>query len=286
MSTTSGRGTWRLIGVGVVTGGLVAIALSASGSNSAPPSPPFPASGDPMNYGGTVDVRGEGLSPNEAISSVLAAKGMEAVTDAEVVPAPADAKTNVPWLNVGVNTESLEGPNTVKTTWLAEIAQGAIAELMHTDEVSTNEVIGGSTIQAATARGEVPLDGGTGYVATGETFSSTDSDSDIIQNVTKVLQDFQLQPMDVEVLHPLGVAISVRARIGDKTDPKWTIDELRDALTDTPRAYEGIYLEVDSADGDPLLASGVPYRTGVGGLWFAPGQDERFGAVYAHAPMP
>jgi hypothetical protein len=47
---------------------------------------------------------------------------------------------------------------------------------------------------------------------------------------------------------------------------------------------EGILIELYDPDGQPLLQSGVAYRTGSGGLWFAPGQDERFGAI--HGGMP
>ena len=39
-------------------------------------------------------------------------------------------------------------------------------------------------------------------------------------------------------------------------------DESRDALARTPVAYEGIYIEIHSADGDPFLAVGAAYRRG------------------------
>jgi len=47
---------------------------------------------------------------------------------------------------------------------------------------------------------------------------------------------------------------------------------------------EGLLIELDDSHGQPLLQSGVAYRTGEGGLWFAPGQDARFGAVHGGTP--
>ena len=60
----------------------------------------------------------------------------------------------------------------------------------------------------------------------------------------------------------------------------WTIDDLRTAITGTPFAYEGVMITILDVTGRPLLVSGVAYRTGLGGLWFAEGQDSRFGALH------
>jgi hypothetical protein len=64
----------------------------------------------------------------------------------------------------------------------------------------------------------------------------------------------------------------------------WTIDELRTDLVGESPDVEGVFIELGDSHGQPLLQSGVAYRTGEGGLWFAPGQDARFGAVHGGTP--
>src|SRR6266568_3577748 len=59
-----------------------------------------------------------------------------------------------------------------------------------------------------------------------------------------------------------------------------SLDQLRTALVGASPDVEGVLIELDNSAGQPLLLAGVAYRTGEGGLWFAPGQDVRFGAVH------
>lgn len=56
------------------------------------------------------------------------------------------------------------------------------------------------------------------------------------------------------------------------------------ALVGATPDVEGVLIQLDNPAGKPLLISGVAYRTGEGGLWFAPGQDERFGALHGGTP--
>jgi hypothetical protein len=74
--------------------------------------------------------------------------------------------------------------------------------------------------------------------------------------------------------------VSVTFVVPDGATIDWTIDELRDAVAGRPTEVEGVLIELDDPGGQPLLQSGASYRDGLGGLWFAPGQDDRFGAQH------
>lgn len=72
--------------------------------------------------------------------------------------------------------------------------------------------------------------------------------------------------------------------VPDGAGTDWTIDRLQTELVGESPDVEGVFLELDDSQGQPLLQSGVAYRTGEGGLWFGPGQDARFGAVHGGTP--
>jgi hypothetical protein len=265
---------------------LAGLAVAGSHDSHRPADPPSPleATGKPMNVGGPIVQPGVGLPLDEAIGQVLARPGMAPMTKISVVHAPVSgADANLPWLTIDVTTDSPSKSGQLETTWLAALAEGAIAELHHTDETATNQVIGGDTINAVLPNTTVArLDGGEGYVATGQTFSASDlTDDQIIRSASATLQQFHLKPVDIHVLRPLAPALYVVVQLPNATgDPGWTLDELRHALTGTPVAYEGTYIEIQSPNGDPLIAGGTAYRAGLGGLWFAHGQDDRFGASH------
>lgn len=284
ISKRAQTGIW--IGVGFLTALLVSAGIAAAASHDGgPPSRPIPAVGPPVNYGGELSKQGEGLPWTEAISQVLSQPGMDSVKVVQVVPAPNWTNTDTPWLVLDESGQSVSGADEIRLTWLGALAQGAIAELHHTTEVSTNEVVGGATINVNLPDRTVPLDGGRGYVSTGQTFAAQGlSDDEIVRSVQQVLESYGLKALDIKVLHPLAPAILVRASIDDTVEPKWTVDELRDAIAGTPKTFEGVYLEIDDPKGNPLLASGTSYRTGLGGYWFSPGQDQRFGALHGGVP--
>ena len=88
----------------------------------------------------------------------------------------------------------------------------------------------------------------------------------------------------MQILHPLESALSVSLTVRDDAKPGWTIAELSSALLGSVPDVEGCYIEIESSGGKPLLQTTAAYRVGTGDLWFAPGQDERFGAVHGSAP--
>jgi hypothetical protein len=206
---------------------------------------------------------------------------MEAVRRVEEISLGSGPEEGLPRLRLTIAEDSLEGPGRVQATWLGSISQGAIGELIRTDQVAINQVLGHSEIYVVSPSGSRTLYGNLGFVATGQEFSDANlSDADLISRTKATLASFGLSALDVQILRPLGAAMFIRVSRPDSEDPQWTIDELLDAIGGTPRTLEGLCLEIDSTSGKPLLAGAAAYRTGLGSLWFTDGQDERFNALH------
>lgn len=246
--------------------------------------------GIPVTYAETRSSSGPALDASEAAAKVLARlPGSAGVYDLKVSAAPVSAlDPSLPWLDIYLDAASTQQGDDVALTWTASLVQGAMADLMWGKQRATNSVIGGSRVFVRTPSGEIEeLDGGGGAVATGQVFAAQSdgrNDDQIAASVGDVIKTFGLQLKSVEVLRPMGPAISVVATLPDDASVDWTIDELRAAITGTPTDYEGVLLTILDPTGSRLLVSGVAYRTGLGGLWFADGQDDRFGAIHGGPP--
>jgi hypothetical protein len=172
----------------------------------------------------------------------------------------------------------------VPDVWLADLAVGAIAERSRTNEAVANDVVSTATAVGLGEGGKpVTTFLGIGAVRLGQVFGSSD-DSALTAHVADVAESHGLTVADLRILHPLESALSVTFVVPDGATIDWTIDELRTNLVGAPPEVEGVFIELRDPHGQPLLQSGVAYRTGEGGLWFAPGQDSRFGAVHSGTP--
>jgi hypothetical protein len=160
--------------------------------------------------------------------------------------------------------------------WLGGITAGAIADAMRTGEDLVNETISGTTVTSADGN---DVDLGGSAVTGGQQFGSA-TDNEIMARIDETAMKFGLRVANVSLLHPWETAADITLIVPDDLTPTWTLDELRATITGTPTDLEGVYLRLESSDGAALLESGAAYRIGGGGLWFADGQDDRFGAVH------
>ena len=246
--------------------------------------------GAPGDYSGGKLVVGRGLTSAQATAQVLAGLAGTPVQTITVGSPPATGEmtsgitgTGAPWITVsviGVNPESVE------SNWLGALAQGAVADLMRSDAPTTQAVIGGGEVVGLNNSGnQVSTVLGTGFVVGGQQFASPGDDV-LRAHIFDVALKFGLKVRTLTIVHPLNSAISVSFTVSDSVTVSWTIDELRAALEGSPKTLEGSFIQLYSASGELLLSAGVAYRTGLGGLSFAPGQDTRFGAVHGHEPRP
>jgi hypothetical protein len=257
----------------------IVVALAGLGAVAGNPDPPH---GKPGRYANTVTDKGEHLAPDRAAELALAGFATPQVTTATYE----DSRDGRGTLHVAelVNREPVDG-DLIVLTWNAAMIQGATAERMRSDEATLADVLGDASITLTLPNGQqMQLDpANMGSIAAGQQFGAAGDqpgDEELAADAKAVLTRFGLTASRVEIRHPLGAALVVDASIADDAPIDWTIDGLRSALEGPAHNYEGLLISLTSPDGAPRLVSGVAYRTGLGGLWFAEGQDARFGAVH------
>jgi hypothetical protein len=235
--------------------------------------------GDPVTYAGGQSTPLT-LSAN-ALESDAAARVMK---DLSGEPQLAGVTTESTPSGLQVVVTLTRNDDGVPDVWLADLAVGAVAERSHSDQAVANDLVSSATAVGPGKGGDtVTTYLGVGAVRLGQVFGSP-SDSALTAHVADVAKAHGLTVADLQILHPLESALSVTFVVPDGATIDWTIDQLRtDLVGDTPDV-EGVFIELDDSHGQPLLQSGVAYRTGEGGLWFAPGQDARFGAVHGGTP--
>ena len=216
------------------------------------------------------------LTPNAAAALVMRALSDE--------PQLAGLSTTSTPSALEVTVSLTHNDDRVPDVWLAGLAVGAIAELAHSEQTAAGNLISSATaIGPGKGGGLVTTHLGVGAVRLGQVFGSP-SDSALTAHIADVAMRFGLKVADLRILHPLESALRVAFVVPNDVTIDWTIDQLRTALVGQPPDVEAVLIELDDPNGQPLLQSGVAYRTGEGGLWFAPGQDDRFGAVHSHPP--
>lgn len=272
---------------GVVGALVVGLALlgAAAAATVGTTDPPL---GKPGRYANSVSDKGEHRAPDRAAEQALAGFASPDVTDVSYEA----AKGNPGTLHVteSARREPIDG-DLIALTWNAAMIQGATAELMRSDETTLADVLGDATITLSLPNAEqVQLDPASmGSIAGGQQFGAAGdpvSDKELTANAKVVLARFGLTASRIEIRHPLDAALVIRASIADDAAVDWTIDGLRSALEGRGHRYEGLLITLTAPDGSPRLVGGVAYRTGLGGIWFADGQDARFGALHGGSVAP
>jgi len=217
------------------------------------------------------------LSVQQARQRVLAGLAGTAITSISIGQSALDQAR----AGIEVNVQGLD-PRSTEGDWLANIALGAMSDLMRSSEAATQEVVLGGGVTGTNADGTSSrADLGVGYVAAGQLFASP-SDAALRQRVERVARDFGLTVRSLNILHPLNSAIMVSFTVPTDGDVPWRLHDLETALTGEPSVVEGFFIALYSSNGECLLTAGQALRAGSGGLWFADGQDGRFGANHGH----
>jgi len=203
------------------------------------------------------------------------------VTGADMIADPSDNPGGLPWVRVRLDSNAGDG---VREVWLGGLVEGAVGELMRTDETTLASVLGAEIVDRAPSGQVLATPLGMGYSPVGQRFNSP-SDADLHERVTEVAHKYGLTVASVEVLHPLDSALAVTFTV-PPGDVSWTIDQLRNDLEGSPVDVEGTFIELDSPTGQSLLRISYWERANGGALGFATGQDERFGAQHSHAENP
>jgi hypothetical protein len=173
------------------------------------------------------------------------------------------------------------GPGSdVEAMWQADIAMGAVAELVNngTPGILCNGLIGaivsGRTARSGTVAPVSEPVMFTNAPANQYFAASADTSAQIATSVAHTASSFGLTPSSVRVLDADGPAIEVVLTTPDSvklTEPLFL--HLTSALLPHPSPYVGAYLEIRDQSGAPLIKIIRSARTSSGGQWIAPGTE-------------
>lgn len=104
------------------------------------------------------------------------------------------------------------------------------------------------------------------------------TDSTLTSRIADAAQRFGLTVVEEKISHSRGTAVDVTFTAPDNLKPTWTMLDLDAAITGNATELDEVRIQIQTESGTPLLTSAAAYRAGYGSLWFAPGQDVRFGA--------
>jgi len=189
------------------------------------------------------------------------------------------------WFRATIGAEGSSSPeHLLPYIWQASLAQGAIADRIAGARQNLANVIVDSTISIRSLDGTLrPVAGGAGDVSSHQLFAAQAenmSDRAIERSMGATLRSYGLTPVRIQVLHPLGPAVSVRAKVGTLGDMRGRFASLLNALNPGQSSYEGLYLELDRDDGTPVVRASQSLRAGMGQVWFAPGMDRYLGITH------
>lgn len=255
-----------------------AVAVADEGGSDPMPQPREIAAdvpGDPLAYAATT----EAASPQQQAGTDVVKQVLGGLKSAPSPVVHASVARDPKGLSVRIDMADYD--DTVEQAWYANLAFGALVEGARLDtDRSMAQVVTSAVVSGKNKAGDVvdqPLP--VGAVALGQRFGSP-SDAALTDRVRSVAAQYGLQTKNVALLHPLETALHVVLEVPDGASIDWTVEQLRTALVGEHPDVEGLLIELVSPSGAPLLSAGTAYRTGLGGLWFAPDQDTRFGALH------
>jgi hypothetical protein len=213
------------------------------------------------------------MTPDAAVARVVASLGDPMVQGADVVAHPNPTNCNSPCIRVRLDSDKGRG---VREVWLGELVLGAVGELIRTDQKNLAAVVAGRIVDRS-PNGHVHTIQLDGDGRVGQHFDSP-SDDELRQRAATIADRYGLGVRSFEILHPLDSALAVTLTV-PPGDVPWTIDGLSQQLEGSPTDVEGVYVELDSPTGRPLVSSEYHARLKGGGGWFAAGQADRFGFV-------
>jgi hypothetical protein len=177
-----------------------------------------------------------------------------------------------PLLEFDLTVPVLIGGRTAEALWQGEIFTGAAAARLAAAGTKLVEVQETLVTPDGTRQ---PIGGGLGHVVRNQVFAS--APADIVSTVAANVARFGLSDARTDVLHGLQDAIAVHARTEDVAKAATEIAShpglLAEIVGTRPTNFEGVFLEIDDAGGDPIYAKGIAGGNGSAMVWARPGLD-------------
>src|SRR5437588_6686586 len=177
-----------------------------------------------------------------------------------------------PLLEFDLAVPALSGGRTAEALWQGEVFTGAAAARLASGGANLVEVQETFVTPDGTRQ---PIGGGLGHVVRDQVFAK--ASADIASNVAANAARFGLHDARTEVLHGLQDAIEVHARADDVAKAAAEIRNspgpLTELLGSRPTNFEGVFLEIADADGNPVYVRAVAGSNGSSMVWGRPGLD-------------
>jgi hypothetical protein len=263
------------LGVGILVG-LGGIAWATAGDGAIPRD----AVDSPVEYPSTEVTSYAVNAPSDAVAVTIAGLDSTRFVSARVGESPQSQRPGR-WFYAVLATQKNANERLV-SSWEADLAQGAIAELVGNDESNLGDVIVGSSVSFSNADGSLSeAEGGAGDIAAGQRFPAQTevvSDATIRSEISRAASKFGLAVSNIQILHPLGPAPRVELTAPNATALTGRYPEIRAALFGATPRFEGFFLAISLPDGSTVVRGSAAFRAGSGRLWVNPKYDSLIGA--------
>ena len=222
-------------------------------------------------------------SNTEPLSQALDGVDRHIYSDIHLGAAPADEVRGT-WLYAKIPTTG-DSTTDAMHVWETDLVQGAVAEYISEGKASNlASFVTGASVELVDADGSShEVDSGAGDIAAGQQFpaqKSGISDIALRNQIVDRLRSAGLAADSIRVLHPLGPALAVTVKVNSLDEVRGRFAQLAVELFGSDPEVEGYFLEVQWADGTPLVRQSTSFRSGAGRLWIADGYQDLVGAIH------
>lgn len=260
--------------IGSVVAVLAAAGVALAAGDSAQVTDP--GFGDPVMYAASADgVYTQRIDASSAAEAALPQLPGLDVKSVAVGSGPQTSATPGKWFSMTFRVTSVDNGGALRPLWEGNLAQGVAADDLASTIDNSSGIVGSDFTAVLPDGATVSLGGGAGNVRTNQVFDVSmmgSTDSERVAAATNIVTKAGLVPISVDILHPKDAALSVIAKV--PAGLRFTgLADLQMALTGTPAAYEGVYLEIQDAAGTRLAVVATAFRTGAGYNWSEAGQE-------------
>jgi len=218
-------------------------------------------------------------SSSDLLQVILNRYGGTRITDASVGTPPANAyDTDEPGVTAPVDptnlwvylkvTASKDAPSIDRALWEGGLVVGALRDEIARSNLGAN--LFGASISVVDSNGAEIYHGGAVYRRPTNEPRRDDSPGNIIAEVRSRAAKQGLTIKSIRLLGPLGHAPVIVASTNDPSGFAAHADGIVSGMFDVPRAFDGFFLQVQDASGDPFYIQDFSYRTASGDKWTRP----------------
>lgn len=228
----------------------------------------------PVQLGHGVDAKVVGAAASgttlDVVASQLEAKVNDPSIKSVAIRQQAETAAAAGGTQVVVTTSASSGPAASEASWKAELLAGALRDIAVAKGLTTVDNF--EVDQLLPDGSAKPVDSGFGNVVPDEVFD-TSSKATMRPRISAGLQSVDLSPISIDFAQGIQDAPVVIAKT---TAPQKTIDASTDptfwrqALGGDPLDYEGYFIEIVDASGNPVLISSAAHRAGSSSAWIQP----------------